>query len=821
MSNANNNSGQKTNTNQANNSNDGAFTDILVKCLMHWPWFVVSVLLFAAGAYLHLKRQEPVYTRSAQIIIKTESRNSNIRGSNVSLRADLGVFDNNSQVEDEMIAMTSPTIVIEVVNRLKLYMEYKSPGRFHDVTLYGKTLPVDVEMLDLDKGKGASFKLELKKDGQVTLSNFMMGGQENKAVCEGMMGQAISTPLGSVKVNPSDYYKAQEMTILVSHRNSESAINNFRGHMTAKLHSKESNIIDLVYNDVSIERAENCLNALVEVYNESWLRDRNQMAKSTSEFINERLEVLKSELDTLDSRISNFKSTNLIPNLEAQSGLSMSNADEADKRTAELTNNVSMLHYLQQYVEANKGKNQLIPANTGIGVASVESQISAYNTKMLARNNMVANSSEENPLVVEMDTELNAMHAAILSSIKNQIKVLNAELNTSISQQTKARGSLASNPQQNKHLLGISRQQGVKEALYLFLLQKQAENELSQSFTATATNTRVIMEPYGSNAPTSPQSNKVMLIAIALGFLLPFVIIYLLDMLDKTVRGRKDLSNVITPFAGEIPEVAGRKKGILAKIMYPLHRLLLLFRGKKKGAFSRENIQLDVTSNGRNVINEAFRVVRGNIEFMNNNNKKVYLITSANPGSGKTYITVNLSASFAVKNKRVLIIDCDLRKRSLSRFKHLNKKFGLSDYLAGHVERYQDIIYHDKEFSTLDILPSGTMPPNPSEVLYSDRLGELMAELRKEYDIIFLDCPPVEVVTDVAIIAPHADRTFFIVRAGVFLRGMIPEIDKMYESKKFGDMCVLLNGTEGAGGRYGYSRYGYNYGYSYGYGYGD
>ena len=229
-------------------------------------------------------------------------------------------------------------------------------------------------------------------------------------------------------------------------------------------------------------------------------------------------------------------------------------------------------------------------------------------------------------------------------------------------------------------------------------------------------------------------------------------------------------------------------------------------------------IQLDVKPNSHNVINEAFRVVRGNLEFMNSKDTKVFLITSANPGSGKTYISLNLAASFAVKKKRVLLVDLDLRKRSLSRKDKHEKQLGISDYLAGHADSYHELIQKDYQ-PCLDLLRAGSMPPNPSEVLYSDRLGTMLQELRNEYDYIILDCPPVEVVTDVAIIAPYVDRTIFVVRAGVMLRSMLPEIDKMYVTKRFGEMCVLLNGTEGGGGRYGYSRYSYNYGYSYGYSY--
>ncbi|MBQ0021387.1 MAG: polysaccharide biosynthesis tyrosine autokinase [Bacteroidales bacterium] len=814
-----NNPNESTASSAVNNSNEGAISDILLKCLMHWPWFLLSLAIFVAGAYFYLKRQEPVFQRGASILIKSESSGNTIKGSNVSLGADLGIFENSSLVEDEMSAMTSPTIVSEVVDTLKLYMNYQAPGKFHDVTLYGRTLPIEVVMVDFDPDMYAALEVEFDKAGNVELSHFQKMDQEHGAVCKGKMNEMISTPLGKILVVPTAFYANQEGTIKVDHYSRENALNAFMARLSSQLQSKTSSIIDLTYNDVSIARAEDCLDMLIKVYNESWLRDRNLLATTTSEFINERLLILESELDTVDSNIFDYQSSNFIPNLEAQSGLSMTNADAAEKEAVELTNKIQVLQYLASYVEASNHKNQLIPANTGIGVASIESQIATYNTKMLARNNMVANSSENNPLVIEMDAELESLYPTILTSIKTQIKLFNNQLASTRSMQSQARGNLAKNPQQNKHLLGITRQQGVKEALYLFLLQKREENELSQAFTAT--NTRIIKKPCGSSIPISPKSRSILLIALALGFGLPFAFVYLFDKMDNTVRGRRDVLGLAAPFAGEIPEVAGRRGGFFTRLMDNINRYVLHRSGKKRGKFSRENMHLDVKDNSHNVINEAFRVVRGNLEFMNTKDTKVFMITSANPGSGKTYISTNLSASFAAKNKRVLLIDLDLRKRSLTSFIGKKKAFGISDYLAGHIDNFHDAILHDEIFHNMDILPCGTLPPNPSEVLYSERLSEMMQQVRNEYDVIFLDCPPVEVVTDVAIIAPHADRTIFIVRAGVYLRNMLNEIDNMYESKKFGEMCVLLNGTEGAGGRYGYSRYSYNYGYSYGYSYGN
>ena len=805
--------------NASSGNSEGSITDMLLKCLVRWPWFIVSIVLFVSVAYFHVKRQEPVYQRDAAILIKSESRGGGLRGANITLGADMGLFDNSSNVEDEMAAITSPTTVVEVVNRLKLYMNYKRPGRFHDVTLYGKNLPIAVDMLEVHPDSAAYLEVVLTKNGQVELTHFMKRGTEDFCVCKGKVDDVINTPIGKVRVEATPAYAQldleQDVVIKVTHISTESAIGIFSSRLRTQLASKQSSIIEMAYSDVSVQRADDCLKTLISVYNEMWLSDRNKMAISTSSFINERLLILEHELDTVDSRISNYKSSNLIPDLEAQSGLSLTNADLAEKAVVETANKIAILKFLKEHVEKDDG-TQLIPANTGIGVTSIEQQIAEYNKTMLNRNRIVANSSESNPIVQEMNQELTYLRGAILSSIKNQIKAFNSELASTRQLHEKSRRSLASNPQQNKHLLSISRQQGVKEALYLFLLQKREENELSQAFTAT--NTRIIQEPSGSSVPTAPQGMKILMIAFVMALAVPFGIIYLVDILDNTVRGRRDVESLMTPFSGEIPQLSRRRGGFYRRVFNLVNRIRLIFTGKKKGLYCSDMIQLDVKPNSHNVINEAFRVVRGNLEFMNSKDTKVFLITSANPGSGKTYISLNLAASFAVKKKRVLLVDLDLRKRSLSRKDKHEKQLGISDYLAGHADSYHELIQKDYQ-PWLDLLRAGSMPTNPSEVLYSDRLGTMLQELRNEYDYIILDCPPVEVVTDVAVIAPYVDRTIFVVRAGVMLRSMLPEIDKMYVTKRFGEMCVLLNGTEGGGGRYGYSRYSYNYGYSYGYSY--
>ena len=362
-------------------------------------------------------------------------------------------------------------------------------------------------------------------------------------------------------------------------------------------------------------------------------------------------------------------------------------------------------------------------------------------------------------------------------------------------QQTTER--IAANPSQGKYLLSVERQQKVKEALYLFLLQKREENELSQAFTAY--NTRVITPPTGSMIPTAPVKKNIALVAIALGFLIPVVIIFIRENMNTKVRGRKDLETLSVPFVGEIPLAESGKK--------------------KKTAHTAKEIL--IRQGKRDIVNEAFRVLRTNLEFIldakeEKDRASVTLVTSFNPGSGKTFLTMNTAATFAMKGKRVLVVDGDLRHGSASAYVGSPKK-GLSDYLGKRENHVEDLMVEKEGYAGLYVLPVGTIPPNPTELLAEPRLAELIEKMRSRFDYILIDCPPVDIVADTQIIGKLADRTVFVVRAGLLERDMLPELQRNYDEKRFKNMALVLNGTEGGGNRYGY-RYGYKYGYHYGYG---
>lgn len=770
--------------------------DLLQLCLAKWRWFAVSLSIALGIAVLYLLITPPVYTRSADILIKEDSNGNSPTGDFGSF-ADLGLFQANSNVNNELISLQSPATILEVVKRLHLDVDYSTDGSFHDKVLYGKDLPFNISFLDLADHEAATLTLKETEDGRIQLSDFTRDDEDmdNGESCSGQAGDTLHTPLGRIVVQPTLFYPNREAAELYVSRNSlYDTVDRYTQSLTVTLKDEKATVISLSCQDVSIQRAEDILNTLISVYNENWVKDKNQVATSTSHFISERLKVIEQELGNVDEDISSYKSEHLLPDVQAASSLYMTQASETSSHILELNNQLYMANYIRNYLANESNKNQLLPANSGIDNANIETLISEYNDKQIQRNSLIANSSERNPLVADLDRALASMRQSILHSIDNQVVTLKTQIHTFQQSERQNTARIAASPTQAKYLLSVERQQKVKESLYLFLLQKREENELSQAFTAY--NTRIITPPLGQIKPTAPVRRNILLVAFAIGILLPALIIFIRENMNSTVRSRKDIENMTVPFIGEIPQI---------------------FQKKKRFSFRKQKEEpvrtIAVKEKSRNIINEAFRVIRTNLEFMTGREGKikVIMLTSANPGSGKTFIAMNLATSFAIKGKKVLVIDLDIRKASLSTYID-SPHTGISDYLSGQADTWQKIIIKGKTHPNLDVIPVGTLPPNPAELLSDEKLAQMLNALRSEYDYIFVDCPPVEIVADASIINKLTDMTLFIIRAGLLERVMLPEIERFYTEHKYKNLSLILNGIENTHGRYGY-RYGYSYGY--------
>ncbi len=774
--------------------------DLLYLCLAKWKWFVLSLAVCLGFAAVYLLRTPAVYTRTASVLIKEDSKGKSV-SSNLESFSEFGLFQSSTNVNDELIAFQSPALMTEVVKRLRLDMNYFVPGKFHRQVAYGLTLPVDVTINDLPENESAGFTLEVQPDGTLLLSDFTRNGTElDGKDIKGRLLDSITTPLGKIVIHTTpNYVKGETYTLYVGKSSLYNAVNSYASNLSVSLNNEKASVVDLSFRDNSTQRAEDVLSMLISVYNENWVKDKNQIAVSTSMFINERLGVIERELGNVDEDISSYKSEHLLPDVQAASSMYMTQSSATNAQILALNNQLYMTRYIRNYLANDANRTQLLPTNSGIESANIESQIAEYNKQLLQRNSLVANSSTKNPLVVDMDQALASMRGAIIKSIDNQIVTLNAQIKSLQQTEQQTTSRIAANPTQAKYLLSVERQQKVKEALYLFLLQKREENELSQAFTAY--NTRIVTPPHGSMIPTAPVKKNILLVAFALGLLIPVVIIFMRENMNTLIRGRKDLESVTVPFIGEIPLFARKKKGLFAKKPQEVKTIVV-----KEGS--------------RNIINEAFRVLRTNLEFMTGKDKRsnVIVVTSFNPGSGKSFLTMNIAVSFAIKGKKVLVIDGDLRHASASSYIDSPAK-GLSDYLGGRIDNLNEIIVADSKHESMDILPVGTIPPNPTELLFDERLKQVIDTVRERYDYVLIDCPPIELVADTQIIEKLADRTIFVVRAGLLERSMLAELEKIYGEKKYKNMSLILNGTEGSGGRYGYG-YGYRYGYHYGYGYG-
>lgn len=759
-----------------------------------WYWFAISLFITLTIAVLYLLSTPPIYTRTAAILVKDNSKSSSSTSA-MNDFSDLGIFKSNTNINNELLTLKSPTLMTEVVNRLGLNETFTIRKGLKNVDLY-KVSPVTITFCDKIEVP-LSFTIKFSSKEAFAISELEISGEDIGETLSAQMGDSIQTSAGIMIVSPTQEFTDAFIGTSIRYvRGSvRAAVDTYSNALVAELGNEDATIINLSINDTSIRKAEDILNTLIEVYNENWIRDKNQIAVSTSQFISDRLGVIESELGHVDENISSYKSEHLLPDVQAASSLYMAQSAENNKELSTLNNQLSTAQYIRRELNT-KQLDQTLPANSGIVSANIETQISEYNNLVLDRNRLIANSSEKNPLVKNMASSLQSMQRTIIQSVDNLIVSLNTQIRSLRRQEEATTNRLASNPNQAKYLLSVERQQKVKEELYLYLLQKREENELSQAFTAY--NTRLITAPRGSMFPTAPRKMNILLVAFAVGLLVPAVGIFMKENMNTKVRGRKDLENLSIPFIGEIPQYSGTKK----KWWEFKHR-------------KRQDMKIIVVNEGnRNIINEAFRVLRSNMDFMasKDNNQHVFVLTSFNPGSGKSFLAINIAISFAIKKKKILVIDGDLRHRTVSSYVDSPNK-GLSDYLNNQIEDWKEIIVSYKGYTNLHILPIGTIPPNPTELLEDSKLSMLIEALRPEYDYIFIDCPPVDIVADAQIIEKWADRTIFVVRSGLLDRSMLSELENMYTRKRFKNLSMILNGTESTGGRYGY-RYGYHYGYA-------
>lgn len=578
-------------------------------------------------------------------------------------------------------------------------------------------------------------------------------------------------------------------------------------HLKAVRNDEKSTIVNLTYTDESPERAERVLTTLVQVYNEKSIREKNAIAINTAHFINNRLVVMEKDLGEVDDSISKYKSKHQITDLSQISDIYLKQQSESDAAIMKLNNQKAMAEYLRDILKKKQmanakvslnQKHELLPSNLGIDNSVTESLIDRYNTILLQLNQHLSYTSKKNSLIRNQEKELAELSKNILNSIDNEIKGINIQLQSLQGMSGEASEKISSNPAQAKHLISVERQQKVKESLYLYLLQKQEENDIAMTYASD--DAKLINLPSGSNKPTTPVIPLVLGVAFVVGLMIPVLVLYIQTNLDNTVRVRGDLEHGTTiPVVGDIPLFPFPKKRMRRKFW----------------KYGKSGNPVVVTAGAQDLVNEAFRVIRSNMEFMSGSMKNggsVYIVTSNYSDSGKTFVSMNLAVTLALKSDKVLFVDGDLRHASATHYWKCDKE-GLSFYLSGKIADVHEVICKSADYPGLHILPVGTIPPNPTELLSDKRFAEVLEQLRLEYEYILIDCPPVENLADTNIIEKYADRTLFVVRAGLFERSHLEDLEQDYQSNKYKHMGLVLNCSMGT------DRFGYHYGYKYGYNY--
>lgn len=772
--------------------------------LSHWMWIALSVAIALGAASFMVLRTTPTYTRSSMLLIKSDEKGGTSgAGSLPQEFQNLGLVGSNSNINNEILTLSAPVLMQEAVKRLSLDVQMSVENGLHRIPLYDNA-PIRLFMPNAKDEDFASFRMKIKKDRTAELWDFSSGsGKADARRISVKMNTLARTPVGDVVIQPTEHWDTNftNAEVYVTKLPLSAVSAGYKARFSVALSNKESSILELKMTDESKQRADHLILKIVEVYNEQWLKDRNRVAETTYEFITDRLNTLSKELGDVDQQISDYKSSALLPDVDAASNMYMAESTRNTDQIISLNNQLSVARYIREYLGDSSKQDQYLPTNTGIGSMGVERMIEEYNRAMSTRNDMVENSSENAPLVQKFNNEMAMQRSAIMHSLDNLIAQLQSQLKNWELTENATNRKLAAAPQQVKQLLSVGRQQKVKESLYIYLLQKREENELSKTFTAW--NTRVIQPPMGSNAPSSPRKSMILLVALAVGLAVPVGLLYLREVLNNTVRGRADVDGMQIPLLAEIPAMIQKKHWWQ--------------RSQRNAA-----CQVYVEANNRDLLNESFRILRTKLDYYCSSygeETKVIMLTSFNPGSGKSFISANLAKVLSLNGKRVLAVDMDLRHCSLSQV--IGKpKVGLSAYLGGMTDNVDELIQRNAIGDGADVLPVGVIPPNPAEMLLSNKLEDFFATLRKEYDYIILDCPPIEIVADTNIVKKYADVSLFVVRAGLMDRRCLKDVDELYSTQSYKHMALLLNGTTYVSSRYGSYRYGYGYGYSYGYAYG-
>ena len=792
------------------------FQTIFAALVLYWHWFLLSLIIFVCGALIYLRYTEPVYQVSARMLIKDQDKKRANATQMLAGVEDLGFLSNSTGIFNEIEIIQSRIILRDVVKDLKLYTEYRSDGRVLKPIVY-RTQPfnidLDPEHLDsLDFNlleKTQSLQMKVWREDSVTVidGSALVNGQAMSAFTfrADTLPASFNTDLGTLTVTANAGREWKEGNLFyVTIRPPMSVATNILGSLSISPTSKQTSIAELTLKDKNYRRGMDILRQINVCYNRQANADKNEVALRTEEFINDRMTKLNEELEKTEGSIQQFKQSNAMTNVGVDAAQSVQMSNQFSARLSEADSQVEMLDYMRDFVNNPENKYQIIPSNVGVEDGASTALINSYNKAVQDRNRLLKAASEEAPQVKTLTATIEELQASIQTALMQARRSADINRQGIKSQFAKFQGRVSAAPLQERVLSQVGRQQDVKSALYMLLLQKREENSIA--LAATADNGKLIDEPlFGGQV--SPKKPIILLAAIILGFAIPGGLIFLLSLFRYKVEGHEDVARLT-----DLP--------IIADV-----------------AVASENVKqkagIVVQANKNNQIDEIFRSMRTNIQFMLTGDQKVICFTSSTSGEGKTFNAANLAVSFALLGKKVILCGLDIRKPALGRLFGIPDRFeGITNLLTLEqvtLDALKAQINQSGVNDNLDLLLAGPVPPNPTELLARENFGQVVEMLREQYDYVIFDTAPVGLVTDTLQIGQHADITVFVCRADYTPKSSFVLINTLAKEKKMPNPCVVINGIDmsqrkygyyygygkyGKYGRYGYGRYGYGkYGY--------
>lgn len=766
------------------------FKEILIPYLHRWKFIALCVVLAISLAFIYLRYTNYEFQANAKIKIKETESNKNLP--EISQLQNYGLFKTeNNNVLDEIEVIKSRTIIEQAVKDLKFNIQYFVEGRIKATEEY-KNPPLNINFSASDSlihTIDTTFNIKIQ-----SATNFLLKGinfsekisfknnDDSELDDKGTVysfGESIPTSFGAIIITPRIGESATKIgsNIKIKINPLSSVVSKYKSNLI--IGNKEmSSIITLTINDNVQEKASLFLEKLIEKYNEDVQNDKQLVVSATSEFINNRLQIVTEELGDVDLNAENVQKTNKLTDLATQSNIYLESERQNEDRLVETAMQIQLIDYMNQHIDKDDTGTELLPVNIGIADNSVEQITQQYNNLVLEKNRLLKNSSEKNPTVVNLTYQINELKTNLSQSLNNIKHTNELSYNSLFAENQRISSKIYSAPKKQRQFRDIKRQQDIKEGLYLYLLEKREEAAITHGVSSP--NAKIVDISYASERPVAPKKSMILLAAIILGFGFPIVIIYLLNLLDDKVHNINDVKNIVSiPFIGDIPKSA-KNKQLISKVDYSPKA-------------------------------EAFRMVRTNLEFMLQNisdRAKVIFVTSTTSKEGKSHTAINLALSLSYSDKKVLLIETDIRVPKATSYLDVKNEFGLTNYIGNIKTPINDIIFKHKESDYLDVIPSGTIPPNPAELLMSSRVKEMFEFATDKYEYIIVDTAAVGLVTDTLLISQFADLFVYVAKANYITKKQLELAERMYTEKRLPNMTILLNGVN--------HKKGYGYGYGYG-----